>query len=208
MRVNSTIIIEPQYFPPVICITYACIGTHVVIEQYDTYRKMSFRNRCTLSGANGPIHLSVPLAGGRGQRTLMKDVRIDTAEHWQDKHWKTITACYNRSPWFDFFRHTLEDLYSRSFDFLLDWDLACLEWLRATLAWNVEVSTSTVFLPTYQDRSVSDLRNRWLPANINRLNPDVQRYPQVFEERHGFIPNLSVLDRLFCMGDVPMPTSE
>ena len=168
---------------------------------------MSFRNRCTLNGANGPVHLSVPLVGGRGQRTLMKDVRVDRSEQWQSRHWKTIMSCYNRSPWFDFFRHSLETLFTRKVDFLLDWDMACLDWLCDTMSLNLSIRVSEQYIPGYNREAVRDLRNRWLPASINRLNAGDARYPQVFEERHGFVPNLSVLDRIFCAGKFSLSTN-
>jgi hypothetical protein len=162
---------------------------------------MSFRNRCTLLGGNGPVHLSIPLVGGRSQKTLLKDVRILNTENWQDRHWKTITSCYNKSPWFDHFRHELEELYNRRFDLLIDWNLECFKWAADKLSIKTQVSLSEFYQEKYDKNEFEDWRNGLLPSTINTVNPDVKRYPQVFEDRFGFVPNLSILDYLFCVGN-------
>lgn len=164
---------------------------------------MSFRNRCTLAGANGTIHLSVPLAGGRNQRTPVKDVRILQNDNWQPRHWKTITSVFNKSPWFDFYRTDLEDLYRKRFDFLIDWNLACFNWAADKMAIRTEVSLSEKRIDSrdFSAEKIEDWRGRLMPASINKLFPAVKRYPQVFEDRLGFVPNLSILDYLFCTGN-------
>lgn len=160
---------------------------------------MSFRNRCQLAGSQGRIDLSIPLAKGRDQKTLMKDVKIAGAYRWQDQHWKTLLACYSRSPWFEFYRDQLDQLYRKPFHFLLDWNLACFEWTCQVLAISARVSLTDVYRPVYEEEV--DWRGKLLPKNITdtTLWPPVV-YRQVFEEITGFIPNLSILDLLFCEG--------
>jgi hypothetical protein len=126
----------------------------------------------------------------------VKEVRIDNRRAWQDQHWKTITSCYNRSPWFDFFHDELAGLYDRRFEFLVDWNRACFEWVTAKIGLPLEGH----FMEKEEAPDVMDLRNRLLPKSINQEFPEPVRYRQVFEERTGFIPNLSVLDLLFCEG--------
>jgi hypothetical protein len=43
---------------------------------------MSFRNRYVISGANNTLSLSIPIAGGREQKTLIKEVRIYNVTNW------------------------------------------------------------------------------------------------------------------------------
>ena len=162
---------------------------------------MTFRNRCTLLGANGPINLSIPLVGGRSQRTMMKGVRIDNKENWQDRHWKTILSCYNKSPWFPFYRDELEMLYSRRADLLLEWNLECFKWVCDKMAIKLSWSLSTSYKKNYEGEEVTDWRNHLMPSTINRLYPKGKKYFQVFEDRFGFVPNLSILDYLFCAGN-------
>jgi hypothetical protein len=159
---------------------------------------MSFRNRCIIAGANGPISLSVPLEFGRDQKKPMKDVRISNQQPWQKQHWKSIVSSYNRSPWFEFYRDELGEIYKKPFTFLLDWDLACFEWSIRKLGLSITISATDRFAERYDPDEWIDLRNRLVPKNYPDF--DQVKYKQVFEERIGFIPNLSILDLLFCEG--------
>jgi len=206
------LITDLQYFPSIILYKISNKSSNIVFEQYESYQKMSFRNRCQVAGSQGPVNLSIPLEKGRDQRTLMKDVKIAGGYHWQDQHWKTILACYSRSPWFEFYRDELERLYHTSFLFLLDWNLACFEWTCRRLDWPVRVGLSEAYRPAYEEENWLDWRGKLRPKDIqggweggSADNAVVQgiapvRYRQVFEEVTGFIPHLSILDLLCCEG--------
>lgn len=194
------LIIDLQYFPSVVLYKISNISSDIIFDQYEFYQKMSFRNRCQITGAQGRIDLSIPLVQGRDQKTVMKDVRIAGTYRWQDRHWKTILACYSRSPWFEHYRDELEDLYRKPFHFLKDWNLACFEWTCRVLGLPVRVALTDAWRPQYGG-DLLDLRGKLVPRNIQDTelaSPVV--YRQVFEEITGFIPNLSILDLLFCEG--------
>lgn len=154
---------------------------------------MSFRNRCVLAGGAGPVNLSIPLVEGRNQKRPAKEVRIDNKTDWQGQHWKTITSCYNRSPWFEFYKHELEILYGRPADWLVDWDRKCWDWVVGKLGVEIQVWD-------WEDGDFLDWRNKLLPKTISKTFPEPIRYRQVFEDRTGFLPHLSILDLLFCEG--------
>ena len=208
------LIIDLQYFPNVNLYKISNKFSNIIFEQCEYYQKMSFRNRCQISGAEGIINLSVPLEKGRDQKTLMKDVRIADGQPWQAQHWKTIVSCYNRSPWFEFYRDDLEGLYKTRFDFLVDWNRACFEWSLKVLQLPVKVSLTDHYQKVYSPEQGADWRGKFLPKNrgavpaqpssatpVASTDPaGVYRYRQVFEERTGFIPGLSILDLLFCEG--------
>jgi len=233
------LIIDIQYFPSVNLYKNLYKFSNIVFDQYESYQKMGFRNRCQLTGAEGVIGLRVPLVGGRGQKTLVKDVRISDRQPWQAQHWKTIVSCYSRSPWFDHYRDELEGLYRRRFDYLLDWDLAGFDWSLRVLGLVIGVGLTERWERDYSPLEVEDWRGRLRPggaggaeragahgmdwAEARGMDQEVAgevdraearevgkgeagrvdrivRYRQVFEERTGFIPNLSILDLLFCEG--------
>ena len=204
-----------QYFPPYNLFKISYKFSNIVFEQYEYYQKMSFRNRCQIAGAEGMINLSVPLAKGRDQKSIMKDVKISDRVNWQDQHWKTILSCYSRSPWFEYYRDSLEDVYKRPFVFLLDWNLYCFEWAIRALRMPVNFSLTDEYRKVYDETDWVDWRGRLLPKdrdlvlNIPILGNGIAgaeetkqpvKYRQVFEERTGFLPNLSILDLLFCEG--------
>jgi hypothetical protein len=199
------LIIDIQYFSAIYLYKNLSKFSNIIFDQYETYQKMGFRNRCQLAGAEGVVNLSVPLDKGRGQRTLVRDVRISDRQRWQAQHWKTIVSCYNRSPWFDFYRDDLEQLYRRRFDFLLDWDLACFDWSVRVLGLPIRVGLTEGWERVYLPSEAVDWRGRLRPkdrageAEAGGVDRPV-RYRQVFEEKTGFIPNLSILDLLFCEG--------
>ncbi|CAL1517341.1 WbqC family protein [Chitinophaga sp. MM2321] len=192
---EGTLLIESQFFPPIDF--YKTLIKHDIlqIEKYEHYQKLSFRNRCYVAGPNGRMILSVPLARGKNQRTVMKDVRISNEEKWQSLHWKTLVSAYRRSPWFEYYEADFEGLFQKQYDFLLDWNMACFEWINSKLGLSVPVT----FTESYQKDvpGVTDARGTILP---NVISAEPTRYTQVFQERAGFIPGLSILDPLFCEG--------
>ncbi|WP_143307353.1 WbqC family protein [Chitinophaga vietnamensis] len=192
---NSVLLIELQYFPPINF--YKTLIEHDIlqIERYEHYQKVSYRNRCYLAGPNGRMILSVPLTKGKNQRTVMKDVRISNEEKWQALHWKTLVSAYRRSPWFEYYEAELEMLFEKKFDFLLDWNLSCFEWVSNKLNLLPEIT----FTNSYEKEvnGVTDARGTILPGETDESGI---AYTQVFQDRTGFIPGLSILDLLFCEG--------
>jgi hypothetical protein len=218
-----TLVFDIQYFPSIIFYKISYKYSHILIEQCESYQKMSFRNRCRIAGAEGVVDLSVPIAGGRDQKTVMKEVRIAAGRSWQAQHWKTILSCYSRSPWFDYYRDGLQKLFEEPVEFLMDWDLRCLEWSLRALGIDRPILLTDRYQRGYDPEEAVDWRGRLGPKDLEKWgttgvgdivgsparglvgSPDgglegVARYRQVFEERIGFMPNLSILDLLFCEG--------
>lgn len=160
---------------------------------------MSFRNRCLVAGANGIQSLTVPVEGGREQKAIYKDIRIDEQADWRKRHWRTLFSAYGKAPFFEYYGSELEALFQVRKTFLVDWNLTVLDWLAVRLKIPMpeilELGGDLKVLPDL------DLADRIRPSNYiggAGLTPPV--YAQVFQERHGFLPNLSVLDMLLCLG--------
>jgi len=194
------LITESQYFSPSILFKSSYKFSDIIIEQCESWQKLSFRNRCQIAGAEGVIDLSIPLVNGRDQKALIRDVRIAGSLPWQANHWKTIVSCYNRSPWFSFYRDELEELYRKPFGYLLEWNRACLDWTLRVLGMPRMVGGTTGFKAVYTPEEGVDCRGKWLPKNRESWAGESPRYRQVFEERTGFLPGLSILDLVFCEG--------
>jgi hypothetical protein len=194
------LLVESQYFPPVTLFRMSIQFSNVNIDIYDSWRKMSFRNRCIVVGGNGPINLSIPVLEGREQKKPMREVMIDNRKSWQVQHWRTIVSCYNRSPWFSFFEPELEALYRQPVDRLSDWNRTCLEWVTEKLGGTIYADYSKYVPDEDGEAGVVDWRNKLTPKSLQNEFTNPVKYHQVFEERIGFIPNLSILDLLFCEG--------
>lgn len=197
---NRTLLIESQYFPSISF--YKTLINHdiLLIERYEHYQKVSFRNRCYIAGPNGSILLSVPLARGKNQRTVMKDVRISHDEKWQALHWKTLVSAYRRSPWFEYYEDELGRLFTREVSYLLDWNLMCLEWANKVIGISSPITFTDEYHKNYEaGTGITDARDTILPSP-KPVDEETVRYTQVFQERVGFLPDMSILDLIFCEG--------
>ena len=191
MTLESSFIVENQSFPLINWIKYPFEKKHIILLASEGFRKMSFRNRFIVAGSNGLIPLSVPLVLGRNQKLSFKDVRISYQQNWQLIHWRTLTSCYNKSPFFEYYKDELETFFTEQWEFLFDWNLAILNWLKKVLNFPAEIIVSE-----QMPKDAEDLRDKWLPKNFQNDSFEIV-YPQVFENRIGFQKNLSILDLLF-----------
>lgn len=164
------------------------------MDAAENYQKGGFRNRCVIAGPNGPQRLSIPLEKGKHQQTPIREVRISAAENWQRQHWRSIRTAYGNAPYFEHYADGLRRFFERPYPFLFDLNQEIANWvLHHKLGWAGEWHLQTTYVPAGQWSAGPDLRSG---AFTSAPCP----YPQVFEDRHGFLPDLSVLDLLFCCG--------
>jgi len=196
-----SLIIDSQYFYGVDAYKILCQHSHVIIDIYENFQKMSFRNRCRIATASGEIDLSIPMVGGRNAARPMKESRIAYREDWQKKHWGTIVSAYNRSPWFEYSRPELESIYQKKEEFLLDWNMRLFDFTNRLLGIKPDIKFTKSYLSDYGGAGISDFRGRFRPSKKpSQGDLELPKYHQVFEERLGFLPGLSVIDLLFCEG--------
>ena len=198
MMNNDTLHIELQYFPTIVSYSALIDFKHVNFGLYESYRKASFRNRCLIAGPNGVIALSIPIVGGRGLKAAYRDVRIDHGIPWRKRHFQAIRSSYGKSPFFGHYGDGLSRLYERRLEWLVDWNLSCLDWLDQALG---VVSARQVVAGESVSESEVDWRDRVGPGNhqSGEWGP-FPVYHQMFEEKGGFQPNLSVLDLVMSIG--------
>lgn len=199
MELNKAIIIENQYFPVINWFKYSFKNNYIVIFECESYQKMSFRNRTVILGSNGRINLTVPILKGRNIHLPFKEVKIALHEKWEVNHWRSIVSCYSKSPYFDYYRQSLEKLFTNQYEFIFDLNLEILYWLKEVLKFPAEIIVAGSEMETFYKSGVTNLTNRWLPKNF-QLDEFPIKYPQVFEERINFQPNLGILDLLFNTG--------
>lgn len=186
-------IIELQYFGNIYSYLKFINQTDVFFSAYENYVRALHLNRMKLMGANGPLLLSVPLEGGRDQKVKWKDVKINYAEPWQRIHWRGIHDNYRKAPWFEDYAPELQQLFLRKEKYLMDLNLKSMDYCLQRLKLKVDILAYS----EEQAAKLSALRpkkNEPIPAE------NFPVYQQVFSERHGFIPNLGILDLLLCEG--------
>ena len=165
----------------------------VLLDCHEHFEKMTYRNRYRISGANNSILLSVPLVNGRNQHVRMADVRIHNEDRWQTQHWRTLVSVYKRSPYFDHYEKRLKQLFETSYDQLIDFNRATILWVMQALKLKFEIQETEMYVKEY-DAGIIDLRN------VKTTSLAIPKYHQVFEDRIGFLPDLSILDLLFSEG--------
>ena len=169
----------------------------VIFDTAEHFEKMSYRNRYYITGANGGIMLSIPLVKGRNQRTPMSEVQIDNTEDWQKNHLRTITSVYGRAPYFEYYIPELTHLFEGEYTHLSEFNKATIAWLQKHIGAKFDETTAATYQPEYGD--AIDLRKNFKPG-IEQQAIDNGVYYQLFQERNGFLPNLSVLDLLLSEG--------
>lgn len=170
----------------------------VIWDLAEHFEKMSFRNRYEIAAANGRLKMTVPLKNGRDQKVAMNELEISYAENWQKQHWRTLLSAYNRSPYFEYYAPSLEELIMQRHEKLKNLNLASYEWMKLQLGLNNESS----YILSYESESNENIPDLRLinGKNILANNASFPTYYQVFADRNNFIPNLSLLDLLFAEG--------
>ncbi|TAH08090.1 MAG: hypothetical protein EAZ12_08050 [Sphingobacteriia bacterium] len=194
----KTLLIENQYFGTVNYYKMLFENSYIQIDQYESFQKMSFRNRCIIPGANGLIQLTVPVEKGRNQNTPIRDVKIAYKENWVIQHCRSMEACFNRAPFFEFYRDELFGLLENRPVFLFDLNWAILQWVLKKLKSPLDIGLSQLDGKA-PDILMEDRKNNQLPKNYDQSALAI-KYTQVFEDRIGFKPNLSIIDLLCCTG--------
>lgn len=189
--------LHPVYFPNIIT-TAVIDNNEIVWEVEDNYQKQTYRNRCLISTDQGKHILTIPIkhVGGTSGRQKYKDVKIDNSYRWQQQHWRTLQTAYRTSAFFEFYEDDLAPLFSKKIEFLLDFNFESIAFITEALA----LSFSKKKTDSYQTDFESGLDLRSLVNAKKELSFSNQPYFQVFEERNGFIPNISSLDLLFNEG--------
>ncbi len=165
-------------------------------EVWDNYRKQTYRNRCTIATANGPLSLSIPVAKGDEQKVKMKDVRISDHGNWRHLHWNALQSAYMNSPFFEYYADEFALFYTKRWEFLADFN----EELQRKVCELIDISPDVRRTTHYEaePQGVDDYRERIHPRRQPVAKTDT--YYQVFASRFGFIPDLSIVDLLFNMG--------
>ncbi len=167
----------------------------VVLERYEHFPKQTFRNRCTIASPNGRLDLIVPVVKGSKSVLPYKDVRISKEWNWQRLHWLSLQNCYRSSAYFEYYEDELRVFYQHRFDFLFDFNLQLQEWIGGKLKLNTEILLSDGYYPNqYQ----SDFRDSF----TKKIIPETETKPyfQVFDDKTGYLKNLSIIDLLFNQG--------
>ena len=187
-------ILIPPYFGPIS--TWAEIhNCNVIWDIHKNYNKQSYRNRTFIHSANGVQKLTVPIKHSLIKFTL-NDSYIDNSTNWQQIHWKSIKIAYSSSPYFEFYKDSLEVFFSKKYTKLLDLNMNTIKMVSEWLEVDLNNDFSKKYIEDYNTKF--DLRN--LIEHKNKTKKLIPYYTQVFSNKNGFINDLSIIDLIFNEG--------
>ena len=198
----NTVYLTTAYLAPVEYYAKMLAADCVCMEQYDHYQKQTYRNRCTIAGPNGELALTIPVVKPEGKHCFMKDIEISDHGNWRHLHWNAIESAYNHTPFFEYYKDDFRPFYEKKYRFLIDFN----EDLRRLVCSLIDMQPAVQYTSSYQTQlpaDAEDFRERIHPKkDFRQENPTFNplAYYQVFQQRLGFLPNLSIIDLLFNMG--------
>ncbi len=195
---SKNIILSTAYLAPIQYFTKFVEYDKVIIEAHENFIKQTYRNRCKIYAANGELSLSIPVKKN-APKTKIKELQIDYDTNWRKLHWKSIESAYNSSPFFEYYIDDFSPFYTKKFKYLFDFNTELLKMILE----NIDISTNIDFTETFfnNEYEMDDFREQIHPKNRDvDKNFKIIEYTQVFQSKHSFIPNLSIVDLLFNEG--------
>lgn len=197
---NNTAILSAAYFGPVQYFAKFLQYKTIIIEQHENYIKQSYRNRCDIYGANGKLTLSIPIVKNHNIKTPIKELKIAYHTNWIKLHLKSIESAYRSAPFYEYYVDDIFELIQSEPEYLFEFNLQIIQKI-ITL---IEIETTISLSEEYNKNVTFDDYRQLIHPKISYKHKDklfqATKYYQVFEQKHGFISNLSVIDLLFNAG--------
>ena len=193
------LLLSTAYFAPIQYYSILVRNEHVVIERHEHYNKQSWRNRCTIYSANGLLDLVVPVVKTVKPKVPITEVEISYDMPWQKQHFKAIESAYRRSPFYEYYIDDLMTFFNCRHRFLYEFNMQIMRVVCGLMKIQFSVQESLQYIKSGGE-GVIDLRNSIHPKVNQLLDVTFPHYTQVFAEKWGFKPNLSILDLLFHTG--------
>jgi len=190
MKKPQPLLTPTAYLPPAHWFIVAQQAGEWQVEAHENYQKGGWRKRCRIAGPNGIQTLTVPLEKGKHQKKPIREVRISYRDNWWREHEQSIRTAYGRSPYYEYYAEELFDVARARPETLWELNQGLLGKVTVLLQWPVSPTLTPDFVAP---KAEGVLR-------LNDFPTQLAPYQQVFTDRHGYLPGLSVLDALFCLG--------
>ncbi|MBR5688797.1 MAG: WbqC family protein [Prevotella sp.] len=206
-------LLSTTYFGPVQWYQKLHRYDHVMVERMDSFVKQTYRNRCVIAAPNGPQALTIPVSHDC-DKPLTRDIRISDHGNWRRLHWNALQTAYGESPFFEHYADDLRPFFERRWEYLYDFNMEITLLMCQLLDIHPVIAPTDSYLPSGSPESsenngdsdhsclLADFRDTIHPKHP-LPDPDFSPKPyyQVYADRHGFLPNLSILDLLFNEGN-------
>lgn len=191
------ILIHPTYFPSISHFVALMQSERITFETADNFQKQTNRNRTYIYSPNGIQLLNIPVKHSKLSHQKTKDIQIENDFEWQKQHFKSLEAAYRSSPFFEYFEDDIRPIFEKKHTYLLDLNFETFDFILKSMRLKLEYETTTEYFQEVDTTIITDFREL---ANGKKDTSEFESYTQVFDDKHGFINNLSVLDVLFNEG--------
>lgn len=198
-------LLSTAYFAPVQWYQKLAAYDTAMMERCESFCKQTYRNRAVIATTNGLQTLTVPVERPEGDlhRTSISDIRISNHGNWRHLHWHALMTAYNESPFFEYYADDFRPFFfDREWTFLYDFNMAICNKVCELIDIHPHIVPTDEYVCA--DRLPADVIDFRNAINPKHPQPDgefsAREYYQVYRRKHGFQPNLSILDLLFNMG--------
>ena len=202
---TENVLLSTTYFGPIQWYSKLYRYPTVSLERYEHFIKQTYRNRCLIATTQGVQALTVPIERGNGEKCLIKDLRISDHGNWRHLHWNALMSAYGESPFFEYYVDDIRPFFEKRWDYLFDYNLEITQVLCELLDIHPKIVLTDDFLPLeggIHHIDYDDFRDAIRPKHpVDDPDFKPKTYWQVYQQKLGFLPNMSILDLLFNMGN-------
>ena len=149
-------IMVPPYFGPISC-WKQIINSTILWDVHQNYIKQTYRNRTFIHSANGLQKLTVPVKHSKIKFSML-EAKIDNTIAWQKNHWRSIQTAYSSSPFFEFYKDSLEQVYNKKYTYLVKFNFDMIKLVFEWLDIEIKLKLSKEYKFVYDDSL--DLRKK------------------------------------------------
>ena len=196
----TTALLSTTYFGPVQWYQKLNRYDKILIERHDSFIKQTYRNRCVIATPNGPLALTVPTK----PQTQTGETEISDHGNWRHVHWNALKSAYGESPFFEYYADDIKPFFEKRWDSLHDFNLGICRAVCQLIDIEPDISLTDHYITPEEakERGFDDYRDAIRPKHpMPDPSFEPKEYYQVYKQRHGFLPNMSILDLLFNMGN-------
>lgn len=197
----NKILLHPSYFPSISHCVAMAQSDKIVFEMEDNFQKQTNRNRTYIYSPNGIQLLNIPVKHSKETHQKTKEIRIENDFNWQKQHFKSLEAAYRTSPFFEFFEDEIRPIFEKKHQFLMDLNFETLDFVTKCLRIKLDYEKTIEYFHDVDTTAILDFRTL---VDGKKDKSQFENYTQVFDDKHGFLNNLSVLDLLFNEGKYAM----